>query len=52
MDATNALGAGACGVENVPAVPVMAENALAVLMGIPQEDTMDIQGATPATAGV
>jgi hypothetical protein len=52
MDATNALGAGACGVENVPEVPVMAENALAVLMGIPQEDTMDIQGATPATAGV
>ncbi len=52
MDATNALGAGACGVENVPEVPVMAENALAVLMGIPPQDTMDIQGATPATAGV
>ena len=52
MDATNTLGAGACGVENVPEVPVAPENALAVLMGIPPADTMDIHGATPATAGI
>jgi hypothetical protein len=52
MDATNTLGAGACGVENVPEVPVAPENALAVLMGIPEADTMDIHGATPATAGI
>ena len=52
IDATNTLGAGACGVENVPEVPVAPENALAVLMGIPQADTADIHGATPATAGI
>ncbi|HET6583941.1 MAG TPA: vWA domain-containing protein [Nannocystaceae bacterium] len=51
-DATNTLGAGACGVENVPEVPVAPNNALAVLMGIPPADTMDIHGATPATAGI
>jgi hypothetical protein len=51
-DATNTLGAGACGVENVPEVPVAANNALPVLMGIPPADTMDIHGATPATAGI
>ncbi len=51
-DATNQYSASACVVEEVPEIEVGANNGAAILAGIPAALDIDLQGATPATAGI
>lgn len=51
-DATNQYSASACVVEPTPEIAVGPNNGLAILAGIPDALDIDIQGATPATAGI
>ncbi|MBX7083155.1 MAG: VWA domain-containing protein [Nannocystaceae bacterium] len=51
--ATNQYSANACKVSTTPEIPVATMNAAAILDGIPDAlATDEIQGATPATAGI
>jgi hypothetical protein len=52
QDATNQYTASACRVEDTPEIPVAAANGAAILAGIPGALDVDLQGATPATAGI
>jgi hypothetical protein len=51
-DAEDQLGADACDTHATPEVMVASTNAAAVLAAMPDPTTMDLMGATPATAGV
>jgi len=51
-DATNQYSANACRIEPSPEIPVAPLNAAAILAGIPGATVPDLQGATPATAGI
>ncbi len=46
------LGAAACVVNEQPEVEVQSTNATNVLNGIPGANAMNLEGATPATAGI
>ncbi|MBK6923478.1 MAG: VWA domain-containing protein [Deltaproteobacteria bacterium] len=53
QNATNQYSANACKVATTPEIPVATTNAAAILAGIPPATaTTEIQGATPATAGI
>lgn len=50
--ATNQYSASACVVSDTPEVAVAEMNAAAILAAIPDASATDLQGATPATAGI
>lgn len=50
--ANNQYGPGACVVANTPTVPVAPMNAAQILSTIPAATATNLQGATPATAGI
>jgi hypothetical protein len=52
VDATNQYGPNSCIVEATPDIDVQTMAAAEILAGIPGPDDIDLQGATPATAGV